>query len=260
MKTLTRPSDAPSTTSRTRLRQLCAAAVVVPALALTACSGESPVTADPTAPATSASDRPRRPRPRRRRRSPRPRRPPRRRHRRPPSSGRPTRTSTRSSRTPTSATRSPRPASPATSSGRRVSPSAPSSSRSSACACASSRARATPRPSSPSMLSLVASNPKQTVAPTNEFKGLWSAKELTKANRDETTSGWVFFKVNRGTTLGPAAGLQPAGLRGQHDRQEPPGQDLHGRAVEVGPSKTRLRAREPQGLRVRGSRRRAPAR
>ena len=38
------------------------------------------------------------------------------------------------------------------------------------------------------------------MAPTNEFKGLWQAKELTKADRDETTSGWVFFKVNRGTT------------------------------------------------------------
>ena len=55
MKTLTRRSNAPSTTPGTRLRQLCAVAVVVPALTLTACSGESPVTADPTAPATTAS-------------------------------------------------------------------------------------------------------------------------------------------------------------------------------------------------------------
>ena len=55
MKTLTRRSDAPSTTPGTRLRQLCAVAVVVPALALTACSSESPVTADPTAAATTAS-------------------------------------------------------------------------------------------------------------------------------------------------------------------------------------------------------------
>ena len=55
MKTLTRRSDAPSTTPGTRLRQLCAVAVVVPALTLTACSSESPVTADPTAAATTAS-------------------------------------------------------------------------------------------------------------------------------------------------------------------------------------------------------------
>jgi len=57
----------------------------------------------------------------------------------------------------------------------------------------------------PSMLSLVAANPKQTVAPTNEFKGLWDAKELTTATRDKGSSGWVFFKVNRGTT--PARAL-----------------------------------------------------
>lgn len=59
MKTLTRPSDAPSgahsPTRRTRLRQLCAVAVVVPALTLAACSGESAVTADPTAPASTTS-------------------------------------------------------------------------------------------------------------------------------------------------------------------------------------------------------------
>ena len=34
MKTLTRRSDAPSTTTSARLRQLCAVAVVVPALTL----------------------------------------------------------------------------------------------------------------------------------------------------------------------------------------------------------------------------------
>jgi hypothetical protein len=55
MKTLTRRSDAPSTTPGTRVRQLCAVAVVVPALTLTACSSESPVTADPTAAAATAS-------------------------------------------------------------------------------------------------------------------------------------------------------------------------------------------------------------
>jgi hypothetical protein len=55
MKTLTRPSDAPFQTRRTRLRQLCAVAVVLPALGLAACSGESAVTADPTAPASTTS-------------------------------------------------------------------------------------------------------------------------------------------------------------------------------------------------------------
>jgi len=52
----------------------------------------------------------------------------------------------------------------------------------------------------PSMLSLIAANPKQTVPSTTEFKGLWSAKDLTKATREQWSSGWVFFKVNRGTT------------------------------------------------------------
>ncbi|MCU1536058.1 MAG: hypothetical protein JWP82_409 [Humibacillus sp.] len=50
----------------------------------------------------------------------------------------------------------------------------------------------------PGMLALVAGSTTQTVAPTNEFNGRWQAKPLTTANRNQTTSGWVFFKINRG--------------------------------------------------------------
>ena len=54
MKTMTPRSDAPATPSRPRLRRLCAAAVVVPALALAACSGESPA----STPGASAASTP----------------------------------------------------------------------------------------------------------------------------------------------------------------------------------------------------------
>ena len=197
MKTLTRPSDAPSTTSRTRLRQLCAAAVVVPALALTACSGESAVTADPTAPATSAA------------------------------------TSSATTSAPTepttekAAATTPPPAAvekvsyknlnavikdpdlghtiTATRLARHLKWPAGQPIGAEQFEIVGVRVRFEPgkRYSAtlePSMLSLVASNPKQTVPATNEFKGLWSAKDLTTATRDKWSSGWVFFKVNRGTT------------------------------------------------------------
>ena len=52
----------------------------------------------------------------------------------------------------------------------------------------------------PSMLSLVAADPKQDVAPTTEFQARWKAAPLKPAPRDKTTSGWVFFKVDRGTS------------------------------------------------------------
>lgn len=52
----------------------------------------------------------------------------------------------------------------------------------------------------PSMLSLVASSPAQTVMPTTEFGNRWSATPLATAGRSQATTGWVFFKVDRGTS------------------------------------------------------------
>ena len=52
----------------------------------------------------------------------------------------------------------------------------------------------------PSMLSLVAAQPAQTVKPTLEFPKQWNAAPLAAAARSQKTIGWVFFKVNRGTT------------------------------------------------------------
>jgi hypothetical protein len=199
MKTLTRPSDAPSTTSRPRLRQLWAAAAIVPALALTACSGESAVTADPTGPATT--------------------------------------TSTAAATTSTApATQTATPTTPAaavdkvtyknlnavihdpdlghTITATRVArhlkwPSGqPVGAEQFEIVGVRVRFEAGTRYSAtldPSMLSLIAANPKQTVPSTTEFKGLWSTKELGKATREQWSSGWVFFKVNRGTT--PALAL-----------------------------------------------------
>jgi hypothetical protein len=194
MKTLTRPSDAPSTTSRPRLRQLWAVAAIVPALALTACSGESAVTADPTAPATT--------------------------------------TSTAAATTSTApATQTATPTTPAaavdkvtykdinaviqdpdlghTITATRIArhlkwPSGqPVGAEQFEIVGVRVRFEAGTRYSAtldPSMLSLIAANPKQTVPSTTEFKGLWSTKELGTATREQWSSGWVFFKVNRGTT------------------------------------------------------------
>lgn len=52
----------------------------------------------------------------------------------------------------------------------------------------------------PSMLALIAASPSQTIKPTSEFNGLWGAPVLKSAGRSQTTRGWVFFKVDRGTT------------------------------------------------------------
>lgn len=53
MKTLTQPADAARHTTIPALRRILALAVA-PAIALAACSGEAPLTADPTTPAASA--------------------------------------------------------------------------------------------------------------------------------------------------------------------------------------------------------------
>jgi hypothetical protein len=50
MKTSAAAPARPSTAPSTRLRRLAVIGLVAPAVALAACSGESPVTADPTAP------------------------------------------------------------------------------------------------------------------------------------------------------------------------------------------------------------------
>ncbi|HET8988401.1 MAG TPA: hypothetical protein VFN43_07800 [Humibacillus sp.] len=197
MKTLTRRSDAPSTTSRTRLRQLCAVAAVVPALALTACSGESAVTADPTASVTSSAAAT--------------------------ATTAPTTEPTTETATPTT----PPPAAvekvtykninavikdpdlghtiTATRIARHLKWPAgqPVGAEQFEIVGVRVRFEAGTRYSAtlePSMLSLIAANPKQTVPSTNEFKGLWSAKDLATATREKWSSGWVFFKVNRGTT------------------------------------------------------------
>ncbi|WP_461047226.1 hypothetical protein [Terrabacter koreensis] len=52
----------------------------------------------------------------------------------------------------------------------------------------------------PAMLSLVASSPSQTVLPTNEFGGRFGATVLKPVKRTQRAAGWVFFKVDRGTT------------------------------------------------------------
>lgn len=51
----------------------------------------------------------------------------------------------------------------------------------------------------PSMLSLVADHPAQTVTPTTEFGNRWNATALKPVGRSQSATGWVFFKVDRGT-------------------------------------------------------------
>lgn len=53
---------------------------------------------------------------------------------------------------------------------------------------------------SPTMLSLVAADPKQDVKSTKEFDGLFGTKPLPTAKRGEKQSGWLFFKVDAGTS------------------------------------------------------------
>jgi hypothetical protein len=203
MKTLTRPSDAPSTTTAPRLRQLWAAALVVPALALAACSGGSAVTADPTAPATASSTAATS------------------------TSTAPTTAPTTSPTTDKAAPTTPPPAAADKVSYTKINavikdpdlghtitatriarhlrwPSGqPVGAEQFEIVGVRVRFEAGTRFSAtldPSMLSLIAANPKQTVPSTTEFKGLWNAKDLSRATREKWSSGWVFFKVNRGTT------------------------------------------------------------
>jgi hypothetical protein len=52
----------------------------------------------------------------------------------------------------------------------------------------------------PKMLSLVAASPKQNVAPSFELGKPYTAGPLTATKRGDRTRGWVFFKVDKGTT------------------------------------------------------------
>ena len=187
----------PSTASGAHLRRLAVVGLVAPVVALAACSGESPVTADPTAPAGATA------------------------------------TATGS----TEASASPTPSTTTTTSGsaapvdkmttktltatlkdpelghtitarrlvRNLSwPSGqPVGAKQFEIVGVWVTAKAGSRYSAsidPSMLSLVAASPAQTVVPTSEFTKRWGATVLRPATRSKTTGGWVFFKVDRGTT------------------------------------------------------------
>lgn len=52
----------------------------------------------------------------------------------------------------------------------------------------------------PSMLTLIAASPKQNVPVTSEFGKAFKADPLRTTKRDDRDRGWVFFKVDKGTT------------------------------------------------------------
>lgn len=52
----------------------------------------------------------------------------------------------------------------------------------------------------PSMLTLIAASPKQNVPATAEFGKAFKADPLQTTKRDDRDRGWVFFKVDKGTT------------------------------------------------------------
>ncbi|WP_323096448.1 hypothetical protein [Intrasporangium sp. YIM S08009] len=197
MKTQTPAPARPQPTSGARLRRLAVVGLAAPVLALTAlsaCSSEAPVTADPTASAAAGTT--------------------------------PPATSSTSSDTTSSATTT-TPAAPATFSTKdikavikdpdlghsitalRISRNLPFPSNQPVGAeafeivgvkvdlTAGSRYSAT---LDPAMISLVAASPKQTIAPTNEFGKAYKATPLTPAKRGQSERGWLFFKVDRGTS------------------------------------------------------------
>jgi hypothetical protein len=201
MKTSAPAPARPSTAPSTRLRRFAVIGLVAPAVALAACSGESPVTADPTAPSGTTAA--------------------------PSTTSAPTETSASPSTTTapsTAATDGPATDKVAYTSIKAVIKDPdlghtitavrlarhlkwPSGQPVGAeqfeivgvrvTAAAGSRYSAS---IDPSMFSLIAADPKQTVTPTSEFTSRWNAAPLKSAKRSATTSGWVFFKINRGTT------------------------------------------------------------
>ena len=197
MKTQTPAPARPQPTSGARLRRLAVVGLAAPVLALTAlgaCSSEAPVTADPTASTAAGTTPPTTPSP-----------------------------SGDTSSSATSAT----PTTPATFSTKdlkvalkdpdlghtitalKISRNLPFPSNQPVGAeafeivgvkvelAAGSRYSAT---LDPAMISLVAASPKQTVAPTAEFGKGYHATPLTPAKRGQTERGWLFFKVDRGTS------------------------------------------------------------
>ena len=195
MKTSAPATTRPSTASGARLRRLAVVGLVAPVVALAACSGESPVTADPTAPAGTTPAA--------------------------------TSTSTTSTTTAAPTTAAPTTAAPAKYSTRtikaviedpqlghtitalRISRGLPFPKNQPVGAeafeivgvkvefAAGSRYSAS---LDPKMLTLIATNPKQNVAPTAEFGKAYKADPLLTTKRDDRDRGWVFFKVDKGTT------------------------------------------------------------
>ncbi|WP_157623005.1 hypothetical protein [Terrabacter sp. Root181] len=195
MKTSAPAHARPLTASGARLRRLAVVGLVAPVVALAACSGESPVTADPTAPAGTTPAA--------------------------------TSSSTASTTTAPTTTAAPTSAAPAKYSTRtikavikdpqlghtitalRVSRNLPFPKNQPVGAeafeivgvkvefAAGSRYSAS---LDPKMLTLVAARPKQNVAPTAEFGKAYKADPLLTTKRDDRDRGWVFFKVDKGTT------------------------------------------------------------
>jgi hypothetical protein len=203
MKTSAAARTRPSTASGLRLRRLAVVGLVAPVVALAACSGESPVTADPTAPAGTA-----------------------------PAGTTPATTSTSTSSTTTTTTAPTTTAAPATPApakystrtikavikdpqlghtitALRISRNLPFPKNQPVAAQAfeivgvkiefdaGSRYSAS---LSPSMLTLIATSPKQNVPVTAEFGKAYKADPLKVTKRDDRDRGWVFFKVDKGTT------------------------------------------------------------
>ena len=191
MKTLTPASARPSTAPIARLRRLAVVGIAIPVLALAACSGEDPVTANPTV-STPTGTTP----------------------------GTSTTTTTTVPTTTTATT----PAQFSTKNIKAVIKDPELGHTITALKISRNLPFPTNQPVGaeafeivgvkiefeagsrysaalePSMLSLIAADPKQDVAPTAEFGAAYKADPLTTAKRDKTERGWVFFKVDRGTT------------------------------------------------------------
>lgn len=194
MKTFAPAPARPSTAFSARLRRLAVVGVLAPVAGLAACSGESPVTADLTAPAGTTPAT--------------------------------TSTTTTTSEAPTT-TASPSTSAPAKFSTRtikavikdpelghtitalKVSRNLPFPKNQPVGAQAfeivgvkvefdaGSRYSAALEPS---MLTLIAASPKQNVPVTTEFGKAYKADPLKTTKRDDRDRGWVFFKVDKGTT------------------------------------------------------------
>ena len=197
MKTSTTAPPRPSTARGARLRRLSVLALVAPVVVLAACSGESAVTADPTAPVGAATS--------------------------PVTSTTTTTAAPTTSDVPTATAA----VTPAKFSTRNINAVIKDPDLGHTIT-ALKLSRGLPFPSNqpigaeafeivgvkvefkagtrysaalePSMLTLVAVDPKQNVAATAEFGKAYRAQPLTTAKRGDTTRGWLFFKVDRGTT------------------------------------------------------------